>query len=169
MTRGAKIAGLAAGLVWATAAAGQDARAAGPPGARDRATVLMSENPAELEFQEALGYADAVLIDGTLYISGVVASFAGGEDTLEAAYERAFARLGRTLERAGGSWRDVVDMISFHTDLTTQLGPITTVKNRYLTAPFPAWTAIQVSRLVPPSGVTEIRLVARIAEGAGAR
>ncbi len=128
---------------------------------RDRATVLMSENPAERQFQEQAGYADAVVIDGTAYLSGVVTSV-GGSDTLEAAYERTFVRLGKILERAGAGWGDVVDITSFHTDLTTQLGPIAAVKNKYVKAPFPAWTAIGVSRLVPDRGVTEIKLVAKL-------
>lgn len=130
---------------------------------RDRATVLMSENPGERQFQEQAGYSDAVVIDGTVYLSGVVTGFGPGPgETLEAAYERTFVRLGKILERAGASWGDVVDITSFHTDLTTQLGPIAAVKNRYVKAPFPAWTAIGVSRLVPDRGVTEIKLVAKL-------
>jgi enamine deaminase RidA (YjgF/YER057c/UK114 family) len=35
------------------------------------------------------------------------------------------------------------------------------VKNRYVTAPFPAWTAIGVSRLYEPTAVVEIKVVAR--------
>lgn len=128
---------------------------------RDRATVLMSEDTGERKFQEQFGYSDAVVIDGTVYMSGVVAGPRSGE-TLEAAYERTFARLGRILERAGADWGDVVDMTSYHTDLTTQLGPISTIKHKYIKPPFPAWTAIGVSRLVPDRGVTEIKLVARL-------
>lgn len=150
----------------ASAAGAQDSDTTG---ARDRATILMSENPAEREFQEEVGYADIVVVDGIAYLSGVVTSFGGGEETIAMAYERTFQRLGNTLKRAGGSWRDVVDMASFHTDLTTQLGPITTVKNRHLTAPFPAWTAIQISRLVPDRGITEIKLIAHLPTDTKAR
>jgi hypothetical protein len=39
---------------------------------------------------------------------------------------------------------------------------IVTVKNRYIKAPFPAWTAIQVARLIPTNGITEIKIVARV-------
>lgn len=151
-----------AGVMLAALAAGSAAAQDRAGGARGRATVLMSENPAGRAFQESAGYADAVVIDGTAYLSGVVVGFGGGTDTLEAAYERVFARLSRTLARAGATWDDVVDMTSYHTDLTTQLGPMTKVKARYVKPPFPAWTAIGVSRLVPDAGVTEIKIVARM-------
>ena len=150
-----------AGLVIAAPATAQE-------GARDRATVLMSENAEERGFQVKYGFADAVVIDGTAYLSGVVVGAGPGGD-LAAGYDRAFKKLGKILERAGGSWRDVVDMTSYHTDLPKQLDVMNAVKQRYVTAPFPAWTAIQVVRLVPDGGITEIKLVARIAPKASAK
>lgn len=130
--------------------------------ARERATVVMPDDPETRAFQEEIGYSDAVLIDGTIYLSGVIATIRDDNDTLEAAYERAFARIAATLKRAGASWADVVDMTTYHTDTTTQLRPIVTVKSRYVKAPYPAWTAIQVSRLYEHRGVTEIKVVARL-------
>ena len=59
------------------------------------------------------------------------------------------------------SWDDVVDIASFHTDLTTQMLAIVAVKNLYIKAPYPTWTAIQVSRLIPDNGITEIKIVAK--------
>ena len=131
-------------------------------GARQQAQVLMSENPEERKFQEDWGYADAVVTGDTAYLSGVVAGVRPAETGLEPAYERAFQRLGAILKRAGLNWDDVVDITSFHTDLTTQMPAIVTVKKRYMTGPPPAWTAIQVSRLIPNSGITEIKMVAKL-------
>lgn len=71
-------------------------------------------------------------------------------------------RIGATLKRARATWDDVVDITTFHTDLTTQLPAIVAVKNKYVKPPFPAWTAIQVSRLVPNNGLTEIKVVAKV-------
>lgn len=130
--------------------------------ARERATVIMPENAAARAFQEQVGYSDAVVIDGTIYLSGVIAALGQGGDTLEAAYERAFKRIENTLRRAGASWADVVDLTTFHTDIKAQVVPIVTVKSRYVKAPYPTWTAIQVSRLYEDRGVTEIKLVARL-------
>jgi hypothetical protein len=36
------------------------------------------------------------------------------------------------------------------------------VKNMYVKPPYPAWSAIQVSRLIPNNGITEIKVVAKL-------
>lgn len=135
-------------------------------GARQQAKVLMATEPEAAKVEQEYGFADAVVSGDTVYLSGVVAAVRPGETDLKAAYSRAFERIGAILARAGASWDDVVDLTTYHTDLTTQLPPITAVKHRYIKAPFPAWTAIQVSRLVPDSGITEIKIVARLPGGA---
>jgi enamine deaminase RidA (YjgF/YER057c/UK114 family) len=131
-------------------------------GARQEAKVLLSENPDERKFEEDWGYADAVISGDTIYLSGVVAGPRPGETDLTLGYDRAFKRIGAILQRAGVGWDDVVDITSFHTDLTTQMPAIVAVKNRYIKAPPPAWTAIQVARLIPDNGITEIKMVAKL-------
>jgi enamine deaminase RidA (YjgF/YER057c/UK114 family) len=131
-------------------------------GARQEARILLSDNPDARKFEEEWGYADAVVTGDTIYLSGVVAGIRPGETDLQLAYERAFQRIGKILERAGASWDDVVDITSFHTDLKTQMPAIVAVKNKYIHAPPPAWTAIQVVRLIPDSGITEIKIVAKL-------
>lgn len=131
-------------------------------GARDEAKVIMPENPDGLKFQNEWGFADAVVTGNTIYLSGVVAGLRPNETDLAAAYTRAFDRIGKILMRSGASWDDVVDVTTFHTDLKTQMPAIIAVKNRYVRAPFPAWTAIQVVRLIPDNGITEIKIVAKL-------
>jgi enamine deaminase RidA (YjgF/YER057c/UK114 family) len=98
----------------------------------------------------------------TIFLSGVVAGLRPGETDLKLPYERAFQAIGKVLERAGAGWDDVVDITSFHTDLTTQMPAIVAVKKEYVRNPPPAWTAIQVSRLIPNNGITEIKIVAKL-------
>jgi enamine deaminase RidA (YjgF/YER057c/UK114 family) len=145
-------------LLFALAALASGAQA----GSRQEAKVLLSEDPEERKFQEDWGYADAVVVGDTVYLSGVVAGVRPGETDLKLAYERAFARIGAILKRSGASWDDVVDITSFHTDLTTQMPAIVAVKKKYMAAPPPAWTAIGVTRLIPNSGITEIKMVAKL-------
>jgi enamine deaminase RidA (YjgF/YER057c/UK114 family) len=128
--------------------------------ARKNAQVLMSEDEGDRRFQEEWGYSDAVVVGDTLYLSGVVVGQRDGE-TLEAAYDRAYREIGAILARAGASWDDVVDMTTFHTDVKAQMPAIVAVHRRYVAAPFPAWTAIDVDRLIPDRGITEIKVVAR--------
>lgn len=134
---------------------------AAPAAAREADKVLMSENAEARAFQEAVGYADAVIAGDTIYLSGVVAGLGKGESDLAPGYDRAFRHIAATLARAGASWDDVVDITTFHTDLAAHIDGFAAVKNRYVKAPLPAWTAIGVSRLYEPSAVVEIKVVAR--------
>ena len=136
--------------------------AAAQAGSRQDSKVLLSEDPEERQFQGDWGYADSVIVGDTVYLSGVVAGLRPGETDLKLPYERAFAKIGAILKRSGASWDDVVDITSFHTDLTTQMPAIVAVKNKYIVAPPPAWTAIQVARLIPNTGITEIKIVAKL-------
>ena len=131
-------------------------------GSRQEAKVLLSEDPGERKFQEDWGYADAVVVGDTVYLSGVVAGPRPGETDLKLGYERAFGKIGDVLKRTAASWDDVVDITSFHTDLTTQMPAIVAVKKKYMRDPPSAWTAIGVSRLIPNSGITEIKIVAKL-------
>jgi enamine deaminase RidA (YjgF/YER057c/UK114 family) len=131
-------------------------------GARQDAKVLMSSDATLLKIENEWGFSDAIVTGDTIYLSGVVAGVREGETDLQLSYSRAFERIGTILKNAGATWDDVVEITSFHTDLTTQMPAISAVKSHYIKPPFPAWTAIQVSRLIPPNGITEIKIVARL-------
>jgi enamine deaminase RidA (YjgF/YER057c/UK114 family) len=129
--------------------------------ARRQGTVIMSEDEGSRRFQEEWGYSDAVIAGDTIYLSGIVVGLREGETDLEAAYDRVYRQIGAILRRAGASWDDVVDITSYHTDVTAQMDAIVAVHRRYVRPPFPAWTAIDVDRLIPERGITEIKIVAR--------
>ena len=136
--------------------------AAAQAGARQQSNVIMSDIPQARKYEDEWGFADAVVSGDIVYLSGVVAGTRPGETDLKLAYDRAFQRIGKTLKRAGASWDDVVDITSFHTDLKSQIPAIVEVKSKYVHAPPPAWTAIQVVRLIPDNGITEIKIVAKL-------
>ena len=128
--------------------------------ARANGTVLMSENPGARQSQENWGYSDAVIIGDTIYLSGIVAGTRPDEKDLTPAYERVYRQIGAILKRAGASWDDVVDMSSFHTDVEGQIETMAAVNKRFVKAPYLAWTAIGVSRILG-GGITEIKVVAK--------
>jgi len=114
-------------------------------------------------------YAPAVIAGDTIYLSGIVAGLAGDENEnnpadMEAAFDRCFEQLKIMLEEAGADFSHVVEMTTFHTELIRQVGPFTASKDKYLKAPYPAWTAIDVDRLYPERGLVEIKLIAYIGE-----
>ncbi len=132
-------------------------------GQRQNATVLMSTDPELLALQEQNGFADAVITGDDVILSGVITELQDGETDLNVAYSRTFEAIGKTLERAGASWDDVVDITSFHTDLPAQLPAFVAAKKRFIRLPHPAWTAIEISRLVSDGGLTETRIRAKLA------
>lgn len=128
---------------------------------REGTTVLMPADPRMRSVLEEWGFAEAVVRGDTVYLSGVVAGLRPGETDQAAAYERAFRTIGSILERAGSSWDDVLDMTTYHTDVTAQFDTFREVRKRYVKAPYPTWTAIDIDRLIPEGALAEIKVVAQ--------
>jgi enamine deaminase RidA (YjgF/YER057c/UK114 family) len=138
-------------------------------GSRQQAVVTLPDDESAQKLREQWGYADAVLSGDTAYLSGMIAVVKEGENTPAAAYERMFTLFGERLRKIGCTWDDVVEITSFHTDLATQMPFFLAVKRKYVQKPFPAWTAVGVTRLIADTGVTEMKLVARFCGPASAQ
>ena len=138
------------------------AAAQAPGGARQEATVIMPENARQRQMQEQIGWADAVVSNGVVYLSGVPAYLTPGETDAEKAYARAFDAIGATLKRAGVSWDDVVSLTTYHTDVNAQIEAFAKVKSRYMKSPPPAWSAIGTNGLLQPGGLVEISVIAHV-------
>ena len=138
-----------------------------PQGARQQAQIIMPENARQRQMQEMVGWADAIVSDGVVHVSGVPAYLAPGETDTEKAYTRAFEALGKTLQRAGVTWDDVVSMTTYHLDPVAQLETFAKVKARYMKSPPPAWSAVGTTALLQPGALVEIALVAHVPKKAG--
>ena len=136
-----------------------------PAQAGEPKQTLMPEDAEARAFQEQVGYSDAVVHGDTIWLSGVVAVPQEGDEGMKPSFHRVFGQLGRTLERLGASWDDVLEVQTFHTDMAAQIYEFADVKNEYIKAPFPAWTAIGVSALYEPEGLVEVKLIVRNPEG----
>ena len=135
-----------------------------PPFARRPENVVMPAQPQNRKVFTEWGFAEAVIDGDRIWLSGVVAGLRPGQTMAdaEASYERAFQLLGDVLRRSGSDFDGVVEMTTFHTDIAAQLDDFMKVKHRHIREPFPAWTAIDIDRLVPDGGLVEIKLVARL-------
>jgi enamine deaminase RidA (YjgF/YER057c/UK114 family) len=80
----------------------------------------------------------------------------------EAQFVQAFENVKGVLAAAKLGFRDVVELTTFHVGLRQHLGTFMKVKDRYLEAPYPAWTAIGVVELAVPDALVEIRVTARL-------
>ena len=124
------------------------------------AHVIMPLDPEQRTFQEDWGFAEAVVVGDTIYLSGIVVDKPAAGADLAAAYERTYRVIGAILARAGASWDDVVDITSFHTDVKAQIRPMVAAHKRFVKAPYPAWTAIGGTQILG-DGITEIKIVAK--------
>lgn len=116
---------------------------------------------------EAHGYSAAIRSGDLLFVSGQVGSRSDGtpEPDFGRQVQLAFDNLRATLQAAGCTFNNIVDVTTFHTDPENQFGTIMTVKNEiFRNPPYPNWTAIGVSWL---AGFDfEIKVIARIPEEA---
>lgn len=116
---------------------------------------------------EQHGYSAAIRSGDLLFVSGQVGSRSDGspESDFQRQVERAFENLEATLDAAGCSLDDLVDVTTFHTDPENQFAAIMAVKEKkFGNPPYPNWTAVGVNWL---AGFDfEIKVIARIPEAA---
>jgi enamine deaminase RidA (YjgF/YER057c/UK114 family) len=114
---------------------------------------------------DAHRYSAAIRSGDLLFVSGQVGARDDGspEPDFEAQVRLAFANLRAVLEAAGGSFDDVIDVTSFHTDPAAQFETFLAVRAQEIgEAPYPTWTALGVNWL---AGFDfEIKVIARIPE-----
>ncbi|KTR04152.1 endoribonuclease L-PSP [Aureimonas ureilytica] len=112
---------------------------------------------------EAHGYSAAIRSGDLLFVSGQVGSRSDGtpEPDFGQQVRQAFFNLRQTLDAAGCTFDDIVDVTTFHTDPEKQFPTIMDVKREaFPQAPYPNWTAIGVNWL---AGFDfEIKVIARI-------
>jgi enamine deaminase RidA (YjgF/YER057c/UK114 family) len=113
-------------------------------------------------------YSAAVSANGLLFISGQVGFAPDGTmpDELEPQADNALRRVGEILRLNGLSFADLVELVTYHVDIKTQFQRFVPVKNKYITADFPAWTAIGVAALARPPMLIEIKATAVFPVGA---
>lgn len=103
-------------------------------------------------------YAPAVKVGNTYYFSGVIA----GDEDPEAQFAQVFERIKAMLEEQGGSISNIVEMTTFHVNMSEHIQTFMTVKDRYMTENYPAWTAIGIEQLFSPRALVEVKVTAVI-------
>lgn len=113
--------------------------------------------------QERFHYHPAVKVGNLVFVAGQV----GRNDKLEviegkeAQFVQAFENLKKVLDAAGTSLENLVEMVTYFTDMR-DLTLFIQVKDRYITRNYPAWTAIGTSALAMPGLLIEIKCIALV-------
>ncbi|KWF37742.1 RidA family protein [Burkholderia pseudomultivorans] len=107
-------------------------------------------------------YSPAVTAHGLVFIAGQIGLRADGSipESPAEQIDAAFRRVEAILAHLGLDFSDVVELVSYHVDLSTHLATFRAVKERYVRADFPAWTILGVAALARPELIVEIKVVA---------
>ncbi|MEJ3653821.1 RidA family protein [Actinomycetes bacterium KLBMP 9759] len=113
-------------------------------------------------FEDRWTFSHVVRHDGLLHLSGVTGT---GEDGRVPAdpgeqFEQVFHHLRLYLGSAGARLSDIIEMTTYHVGLREHLDAFMAVKNRHITRPYPAWSAIGVAELITPGALVEVRVIA---------
>jgi len=109
-------------------------------------------------------YAPAVIVGDQLRCSGMIGiqpDLSVPADPTEQ-ITLAFDNLRGLLGEVGLTFADVVEMTTYHVGLSEQIDRFVAVKDTYVSAPYPAWTAVGISELAIPGAVVEIRITAQL-------
>lgn len=119
-------------------------------------------------------YSTVRRVDNMLYLSGVVFGRAESEGKDVAAFKRqvrrGFESIKTRLQAAGADFSNVVMVNSFHVwegpnfngTRREQFDAFYEVAGEYFKAPYPAWTAVGTTALLPDTGIVEVQLVVRL-------
>ncbi len=113
------------------------------------------------EINQRFHYSPGVRVGDFLFIAGQVGRTEDLQPVLgkEAQFTQAFENVKTVLEEAGASFDDVVEMVTYHTDMR-DLQLFIEVKDRYFVNRFPAWTGVGVTSLAMPGLEVEIKCTA---------
>jgi len=114
---------------------------------------------------ERAGYLPAIRVDNLLVMSGQVgrdAQLAIPADP-EQQFRLCWDNLALVLAEAGCTFEDVIDMTTYHVNMSTHMPVFRQVKNERFPLGTCCWTCIGVSELAHPGLLVEIKCTALIA------
>lgn len=119
--------------------------------------------PSAMEAAQALKMSPAILSGGFLFSTGIVGRNASGDMPKgpEIQFRNVFDRIGGLLDEAGLGFDAIVEMTSYHIGLRAHFDLFNKVRLEYLTAPYPAWTAIEAAGLRRENALVEVRIIAK--------
>lgn len=118
--------------------------------------------PSDGHFEE-WKFSPAVESNGFVYVSGCTGTMADGSvpEGIKAQTRQAFLKIKRSLDVAGLTFSDIVEMTTYHVGLNKHLAEFREAKDEYIIEPYPAWTAVGASELASAQALIEIQVVAQ--------
>src|SRR5881409_2004802 len=120
-----------------------------------------------MPWEKEYGYAQAVKVGDTIYLSGQVSHDDEGKIVglrdMEAQMRQAYANIKKVLAEYGATMDNVVDEILFVTDMDTAFAAAVKCRREVFSGtPIVESTIVQIQRLAFPDLLIEIRCVAKL-------
>ncbi|MGD8228979.1 MAG: RidA family protein [Desulfobacteraceae bacterium] len=119
---------------------------------------------APKDLHRSFGYAHAIQVDKTLYISGQIPLDMDmnvvGKNDMAVQTEQVYGNLKRVLEDAGGGMKNIVLLNIYCTDIERFDKETRDMRKKYFGDYYPAVTAVEVKRLYHPDYMIEVEAVA---------
>ncbi len=100
--------------------------------------------------------------DGFVFLTGLTGT--RPDDTISALPEvqirEAFRNVDSVLKHGGLNFSNIVEMTTYHINLHQHLSLFRSIREEFVSEPYPAWTAIEVVNLVEKEAIVEIRVIA---------
>lgn len=112
---------------------------------------------------DAYHFAPAVIDGKFLRCSGMIGirpDMTVSDDPAEQ-FQTAFENVKGLLAEAGLKFSDVTEINSYHVNLQANMPAFLAAKDKFVKAPYPAWTAIGIAELAVPGALVEIQITAR--------
>jgi len=109
-------------------------------------------------------FSEATKSNGFLLCSGVIGTGADGKipaDTKEE-FRNAWIAVGKLLAECDMDFTSIVECTTYHVGLQANMGEFMSVRDEFLSEPWPAWTAIGITELAIPGARVEIRVTAAL-------
>ena len=105
-------------------------------------------------------FSPAIECNGFIFVSGCTGTMDDGSvpEGIGPQTRQAFYKINRCLDSAGLEMSDIVEITTYHVNLSRHLEEFIKVKNEFIVEPYPAWTAIGVSELASDRALVEIKI-----------
>lgn len=111
---------------------------------------------------ETLQFSPGIWSGDHVFLTGMTGSDQDGlmPSDLDQQFRNAFDKIAAVLAQADLTFANVVEMTSYHIGLRDHFDQFDAIRRTYISAPYPAWTAIEVAGLRQQDAVVEIRGIA---------
>jgi len=110
---------------------------------------------------DSFHFSSAARAGGIVICSGQIGTGPKGvPDSAEEEFRNAWTEVGVVLKEAGLDYEHILEYTSYHVNMHDHLADFMKVRDEFISAPWPAWTAIGCTELAVPGARVEIRVIA---------